>query len=95
MDPRDSWARGEALVTDAEILDAIESVAREHLDLSSGLRPEQRLFEDLELDSIKALTLVVEVENRFQIALEPEVETEIVTVEDLVGVVRRLVDDRR
>jgi acyl carrier protein len=82
-------------MTNREILAAIESVAREHLGYEGRLRPEQRLFEDLELDSIKALTLVVEVENHFQIALEPEVETEIVTVADLVRVVRRLLDDPR
>lgn len=80
-------------MTDAEILSAVADVAREHLEYDGELHPEQRLFEDLELDSIKALTLVVEVENRFRIALEPEAETEIVTVGDLIRVVRRLVDD--
>jgi acyl carrier protein len=80
-------------MTDDEILAAVTDVAREHLEFDGVLRPEQRLFADLELDSIKALTLVVEVENRFRIALEPEAETEIVTVGDLVQVVRRLIDD--
>ncbi len=82
-------------MTDAEILVAVEAVAREHLGYDGTLHPEQRLFEDLELDSIKALTLVVEIENHFRIALDPEIETEIVTVGDLVHVVRRLVDDPR
>jgi acyl carrier protein len=82
-------------VTDAEILAAVTNVAREHLAFEGELRPEQRLIEDLELDSIKALTLVVEVENRFRIALAPELETEIVTVGDLVRVVGGLIDDPR
>ena len=80
-------------MTDDEILAAVTDVAREHLDFDGVLHPEQGLFEDLELDSIKALTLVVEVENRFRVALEPDAETEIVTVGDLVRVVRRLIDD--
>ena len=80
-------------MTEAEILAAVTDVAREHLDFEVELRPEQRLFEDLELDSMKALTLLVEIENRFRIVLEPEVESEIVTVGDLVRVVRELVDD--
>ena len=80
-------------MTDGEILAAIEDVARRHVGFEGRLDPGQRVIEDLELDSIKALALVVEVENRFQVALEPEVEAEIVTVGDLVAVIRRLVDD--
>lgn len=82
-------------MTDAEILAAVEEVAREHVGYDGALDPEQRLVEDLELDSIKALTLVVEVENRFRIALDPDVESEIVTVGDLVRMIGRLVDDPR
>ena len=82
-------------MTDREILEAIEAIARDHVGYEGRLDPEQRLFEDLELDSIKALTLVVEVENRFRIAIEPGVESEIVTVGDLVRVVQGLADDPR
>ncbi len=82
-------------MTDAEILAAVEDVAREHVGFDGTLCTDQRLVEDLELDSIKALTLVVEVENRFRVALEPDVESEIVTVGDLVRIIRRLVDDPR
>jgi len=82
-------------MTDAEILTAVQEVAREHVGYDGVLDSDQRLVEDLELDSIKALTLVVEVENRFRIALEPDVESEIVTVGDLVRVIRRLTDDPR
>lgn len=82
-------------MTDGEILAAVQEVAREHVGYAGVLDPDQRLVEDLELDSIKALTLVVEVENRFRVALEPDVESEIVTVGDLVRVIRRLTDDPR
>jgi acyl carrier protein len=62
-------------------------VAREHVGFDGELRPELRLVEDLELDSLKALTLAVEVENRFRICLDPEIEARINTVGDLVSTV--------
>ena len=76
-----------------EILAAIEDVARRHVGFTGGLRPEQRLVEDLELDSLKALTLALEVENRFRICLDPETEATIETVGDLVRAVERLLDE--
>ena len=68
-----------------QILAAIEAVAREHVGFDGELCPELRLVEDLELDSLKALTLAVEVENRFLICLDPEIEAGIITVGDLVS----------
>jgi acyl carrier protein len=76
-------------VTDQEILVGITEVAAEHLEWTGPLTPEMLLAEDLELDSIKTLMLAVEVENRFEICLDPEREQQIVTVGDLVGEVRR------
>lgn len=81
-------------MTGQEILAAVEEVAREHVGFSGELRRDQRLVEDLELDSLKALTLAVEVENRFRVRLSPEVEAGIVNVGDLVDVVRELLDER-
>jgi acyl carrier protein len=48
--------------------------------------------EDLELDSIRALTLAVEVENRFRIRLDPETESRIATIGDLVAAIRSQLD---
>ena len=79
-------------MTDREILAAIEEVARIHVGFSGELEPGLRLVEDLELDSLKALTLAVEVENRFRIFLDPELESTIVTVGDLVSAVRGRLD---
>lgn len=81
-----------------QILLAIEEVAREHLDLEylglpdetgapRRLSPDLRLVEDLALDSIQLLTLAVEVENRFEICMDPEDEEGIETVGDLADVV--------
>jgi acyl carrier protein len=80
-------------MTPGEILSGIEVVAREHVHFDDRLQMEMRLVEDLELDSLGALTLAVEVENRFKIRLDPDVEAEIETVGDLVAVVGRLLVD--
>jgi acyl carrier protein len=81
-------------MTDAEILAAVDEVAREHVGWQGSLRPETRLAEDLELDSLKTLTLAVEVENRFRICLDADSEAQIVTVGDLVATVGRKLEER-
>jgi acyl carrier protein len=73
-----------------EILAAVREVAREHLRWTGPLRPEMRLVEDLGLDSLKLLTLTVEIENRFRIRLDEETEAQIETVADLVAAIGRL-----
>ena len=75
------------------ILEQIELLAREHVGFRGELRRELRLVEDLELDSLKALTLAVEVENHFRFCLEPEIEARILTVGDLIDVIDTHVDD--
>lgn len=72
-------------MTEAEILDGIADVARRHVGWEGTLRPEQSLVEDLGLDSLKLLTLAVEVENRFRVRLDDEA---IVTVDDLVAAIQ-------
>lgn len=74
-----------------EILRGIVEVARRHVGWQGELEPGMRLVEDLELDSLKSLTLALEVENRFQVELD-EAEG-IVTVGDLVDEIRRRLDD--
>jgi len=76
-------------MTPEEILDGVETVAREHLDRQEKLALDMDLIEDLELDSLLLLTLAVEVENRFRICLDQEDEAAIRTVGDLVKIVHR------
>ncbi len=83
-----------------DILDTIQDVARKHLDwdgqlaAKGSLKPEMRLVEDLELDSVDMTTLAVEVEDHFDISLEAADEEQIVTVGDLVRVVGRELEGR-
>lgn len=72
-----------------EILAQIEALARDKLDFDGRLEPGMRLVEDLELDSLRNLTLAIEIENHFRIALEEEDEESIETVGDLVDVIER------
>lgn len=76
-------------MNDHDILDGIGEVTRRHLGFEGELRPEMLLAKDLELDSIKILTLAVEVENRFRVRLDPSSEARIETVGDLVAEVGR------
>jgi acyl carrier protein len=76
-------------MNDETILDGVAEVARVHLGWEEELTPEMRLVEDLRLDSVRLLTLAMEVENRFRVRLDELDEGSIETVGDLVAVVRR------
>ena len=78
-------------VSDTQIIDGIAEVARKHLGWEGELRPEMRLVEDLELDSLKTLTLALEVENHFRVCLDEEAE--ILTVGDLAAVIQERYDE--
>lgn len=76
-------------MTDGDILEAIGKVARTHLGWTGQLSRDMALVETLDLDSIRLLTLVVEVENCFRVRLDDEDEGRLVTVGDVVDVIRR------
>ena len=79
-------------MTESDILAGIAQVAQDHLGYEDNLHPHLRLVEDLELDSLKSLTLAVEIENYFRICLDSEAEHQLETVGDLVNEIRRLLD---
>lgn len=67
------------------VLRAVEDLARGELDFEGELGLETRLVEDLQLDSIRLLTLATAVEDHFRICLDEEDEAAIVTAGDLVA----------
>ncbi|MEM1202001.1 MAG: phosphopantetheine-binding protein [Acidobacteriota bacterium] len=69
------------------ILEGLAEIARDELGFSGPLHPEQNLVRDLELDSIRLLTLAMAVEDRFRICLDEDDEAGIDTVSDLVSIV--------
>ena len=69
------------------LLDAVRDLAKDKLGYDGELRPDSRLVEDLELDSIRLLTLAMEVEDHFCVCLDESDEEGIATVADLIDVV--------
>lgn len=86
---------GRGVVRREEILETIRRLAREHLEHDGELRPSSRLVEDLDLDSVRRLTLAIEIEDHFRICLDPEDEASIETVGDLVETVGRKLEQAR
>lgn len=79
----------------ARLLAEIADIAREKVGWAGPASPELRLVEDLALDSLRLLTLAVEVEDHFRISLEEEDEAEIETLGDLADTVARKLAENR
>jgi len=71
-------------MTENQILDDVRKVLKDHLQISSPVELETDLFQDLELDSMKQLTLVVELENQFRICFDEGEEEGLRTIGDVV-----------
>jgi acyl carrier protein len=76
-------------LSDRDVLAAIAEVGREHLQWTGPIAPEMSLVEAFALDSLRQLTLVVELENRFRIRLDDEDASDVRTVGDLVALIVR------
>ncbi len=70
-------------------LAALEDIARAKLGWEGQLTRDTRLVEALALDSLKRLTLVIAVEDRFRVCLDEGDEAAIETVGDLLDAIRR------
>lgn len=82
-------------MSDEEVLAALTQIAREHLDFAGTLRPEMRLVEELELDSMRLLTLAMEVEHCFDVSFDGAESGSIERVGDLVRAIAEQLGDRR
>ncbi len=74
------------------ILKQVAEIAADKLDWTGTVEPTMRLVEDLHLDSIRLLTLAMEVEDRFQICLDESDEANIDTVDDLIALIQAKVE---
>jgi acyl carrier protein len=70
-----------------EVLREIARIAKDELGVSRELTPADDLLTDLQLDSVSLVTLVVGLEDRFQVALEEEDAAKVRTVQDLAALV--------
>jgi len=73
--------------TRSQILAEIATIAAETLNWRGDLDEGTELVADLSLDSLRALSLLIELENRLEISLQPEDEEGLVTVGDLISAV--------
>lgn len=76
-----------------EALDGLRSILR-GMNLEHEVGPDTHIRRDLDLDSLRRIELVIEVENRFRVRLEPEDEEDVETLGDLADVVRRRAGER-
>jgi len=72
------------------IRDEVCLVLRRQLGIEAPADDRARLGEELGLDSLALLTLVVELENRFRICIDPSEEERVADLGDLVS----LIEDR-
>jgi len=72
-----------------EVLGEIGRVLREELGMQREVRPGDDLVRDLQLDSVGLLTLVVDLEDHFRVALKEEDAAVVRTVAELAGLVLR------
>lgn len=68
----------------AAILADLRRILREQLRVSAPIELDTDVQRDLQLDSVRLLALVVELENHFEVCFEPGDEEGISTVGDLV-----------
>ncbi|MEQ9970874.1 acyl carrier protein [Pectobacterium carotovorum] len=57
---------------------------------ADDIKPESRLYEDLELDSIDAVDMVVHLQKRIGRKISPEIFKSVRTVQDVVDAVENL-----
>jgi acyl carrier protein len=76
-------------MTDEALLALIGEIAQTRLGYAGTLTPDTRLVEALALDSVRLLTLVVELENRLEVCLDEGDEQGVETVGELIELLRR------
>ena len=77
--------------TKEEILEKLTDILVEDFEIDKdSIKPQAKLFEDLELDSIDAVDLAVKIQNFTQKKLAPNEFKQIRTIEDVVNAVEKL-----
>lgn len=75
-----------------EIYQEVTGLLVKLFGLDAGdIKPESRLYEDLELDSIDAVDMVVHLQKRIGRKIKPEMFKSVRTVQDVVDAVDQLI----
>ena len=78
-----------------EILKKAQEMLAELFEIEpEEIKPESKLYEELELDSIDAVDLVVKLQKKIEKKIQPEQFKSVRTVADVVEVVYGLVNDK-
>ncbi|OCG02249.1 acyl carrier protein [Gilliamella sp. wkB112] len=78
-----------------QIFEQIQSALVQLFELSpEEIKPESRLFEELDLDSIDAVDLVVHLQKKIGKKVDPETFKSVRTVQDVVEAVNNLMNDK-
>jgi len=81
-------------MTQQEIFTQIQQMLASLFEIEpSVIKPESKLFEELELDSIDAIDLVVKLQKTIGKKIMPEEFKNVRTVQDVVDVVYKLVNN--
>ena len=81
--------------TKEEIFAEVSSIMEKLFEIEPGkIRPDSRLFEDLELDSIDAVDLAVQLQKKTGRRFKPEDVHEVRTVDDLVRKIEALLAEK-
>ena len=82
-------------MTRADIENKIKEILVSDFELDADkLVPEAKLFEDLDLDSIDAVDMVVRLQQMTGLKVKAEDFKQIRTLDDVVGVVEKLVNEQ-
>ncbi|WP_430875741.1 acyl carrier protein [Gilliamella sp. G0441] len=78
-----------------QIFNQVQSALVQLFELSpDDIKPESKLFEELELDSIDAVDLVVHLQKKIGKKVDPETFKSVRTVQDVVEAVNKLVNNK-
>jgi acyl carrier protein len=74
-----------------EIFDRLSAILQESFDIDAAdIKPESRLYEDLDIDSIDAVDLIVKLKPLVGKRLQPEVFKSVRTLQDVVDALHGL-----
>ncbi|MDG2525346.1 acyl carrier protein [Stenotrophomonas sp. HITSZ_GD] len=82
-------------MTKTELFDRIVAILHESFEIDpSRIKPETRLYEDLDIDSIDAVDLIVQLKPLLGRSLQPDAFKSVRTVQDIIDVLHGLLRDQ-
>ncbi|MBK6727628.1 MAG: acyl carrier protein [Xanthomonadales bacterium] len=81
-------------MTRQELFDQLSAILQKSFDISPDrIKPESRLFEDLDIDSIDAVDLIVKLKPLVGKRLHPDAFKAVRTLDDVVNALQGLLDE--